>query len=457
MEIQGVHTWRQSQTMWNIRNFARHDANILNPRVSHFNGNKDNIYRYEFPIMQWIIGMFQRLFSEQILWVRLFMFLFGSLGVVGMFFLLKHLTGNELTALISALLFQYSPVFYYYTINPMPDILALSAAIWYTFFILKFIENKKKKYIILAGIALLISTCAKLPFLMYSIISIVYFATVLYKEKRLGKSLFAFAFIQLIFVLPALIWYAWVMPGWEGNPILKGVFEDGLILKHNFNIIRYNLLKNIPQKLLSPPVWLLFFAGIYYCFKQRKFLLWLFALSGITLLYLILESSAIDIGHDYYLFPFLPWLFIVVGYGTETIRRLHLNLKYLLIAVCILSACYTSISTKSMWSLKETIFNSDVFIYREDLKNAAPRDAKCIIMNDESNYVFSYQIDKMGYIFKNDYLPEGWIDDMIKNHNVRYLYSDSKKINADKTVSKFIEKLILVRGSVKVFKLKKVL
>ena len=34
-EIRGIHAWRQTQTAWNIRNFVRHDANILNPRISH--------------------------------------------------------------------------------------------------------------------------------------------------------------------------------------------------------------------------------------------------------------------------------------------------------------------------------------------------------------------------------------------------------------------------------------
>lgn len=51
-EVTGIHTWRQSQTMWNVRNFVRHDNNILNPRISSFNGGKDNLYRYEFPLMQ---------------------------------------------------------------------------------------------------------------------------------------------------------------------------------------------------------------------------------------------------------------------------------------------------------------------------------------------------------------------------------------------------------------------
>ena len=70
-ELSGIHTWRQTQTQWNIRNFYRHDHNILNPRVASFNGGKDNIYRYEFPIMQWCIAQLQRPFGEGIIVTRL--------------------------------------------------------------------------------------------------------------------------------------------------------------------------------------------------------------------------------------------------------------------------------------------------------------------------------------------------------------------------------------------------
>ncbi len=39
-EIRGWHSWRQAQSMCNIRNFERHDANIMNPRLSRFNSKK---------------------------------------------------------------------------------------------------------------------------------------------------------------------------------------------------------------------------------------------------------------------------------------------------------------------------------------------------------------------------------------------------------------------------------
>ncbi|NJN78975.1 MAG: glycosyltransferase family 39 protein [Saprospiraceae bacterium] len=189
-EIRGVHNWRQSQTAWNIRNFVRHDANILNPRISNFNNPKnDNIYRYEFPIMQWSIAMVQKVFGEHVTIMRLSIFLLGALTIIGFFFLLKALDLNDWTALIGAILLQFSPVFYYYSINPIPDNLALTGAVWYLYLILKYFKKGKNSYLIGAAVSLLIATWAKLPFLMFSIGSIVYFFKEIIHQKKISKGL----------------------------------------------------------------------------------------------------------------------------------------------------------------------------------------------------------------------------------------------------------------------------
>jgi len=68
--------------------------------------------------------------------------------------------------------------------------------------------------------------------------------------------------------------------------------------------------------------------------------------------------------------------------------------------------------------------------------------------------MFSYQIDKMGYVFANDNLPVAWIKKLILNHHVEYMYSDSEKINCDREIANYIDELILEKGSIKVFRLK---
>jgi len=458
VDIRGIHTWRQSQTMWNIRNFYRHDANILNPRVSHFNGGKDNIYRYEFPIMQWSIAMLEKVFGERISVVRISIFIIGLISVIFFYLLLQVLGLNKLAAFGGTILFQFSPVFYYYNINPIPDNLALMGGVMYLYFIFIYIKNKKLSYLIWASIAILISTFAKLPFLMFSIISIVYFIKSIFIRKKISRELFAFALIQFIFLLPAFLWYAWVMPGWTGNPILTGIFKNSIPFNKIIEIISYHIRVMFPFILLNPSSWLfLVFSIIFYKKWQeyKNYAIYIIALIIITFLYFILEFNAIGTVHDYYMMPFLPWLYILVSIGIDFLIKINWKIAKAIIYILIFISPFFAYSLdKDNWSIEKSYFNQDVFKYKKQLKNAVPQNEQCIILNDKSYYVFSYQIDKMGHIFNNDYLPIGWIDDMVKNFGIKYMYSDSRKIDTSAAFQPYIDSLILQAGSVKVFKLK---
>lgn len=454
-DIQGIHSWRQSQTMWNIRNFVRHDNNILNPRINSFNGGHDNLYRYEFPVMQWTIAQVERVFGENIEIVRMLIFLIGIFSIFGIFFLIHHLIGNWLVALVTSVLFQYSPLFYYYTINPIPDNLALCGGIWYFYFILKYYDTQKYKYLILGSISLLIAVLAKLPFIMYSVVSIYLFFNQIKKQKKLTIQDVKISLLQVAFLVPAITWYLWVIPTWTGNPVLYDtILGAKFVFSEYLPIIRYHASEMFPNILLSMPIWILFIIGIWGMIRRKFSVNWIYSLVLITFLYLIVELKSIGVVHDYYMFPFLPWLFVIIGLGIELIRRFSPKMKFLLLTICIFSAIYTQKTTYSKWSIEKSYFNKDVFLYSEELKNLISNDEHCIILNDASGYIFSYRIDKMGYIFKDDYLPMEWIDDMIRNQHVHYMYSDSEKLNNSSEFVKFIDEVMLVKGSIKVFKLK---
>lgn len=451
-DIQGLHSWRQSQTMWNIRNFVRHDSNILNPRTNIFNGTNDNVYRYEFPIMQWSIAMVQKVFGEKIEIVRLMMFLFGAFATIGMYLLVWQLCNSKFTAIVTAFLFQFSPIFYYYTFTPLPDILALTCGIWYIYFMLKFDKRLKIEYLILGSLFLLLSTLAKLPYLMFAIVGIQVFISL--RSKLNYSKIIYFSAIQTLALFPALLWYIWVMPGWTGNPVLTGIFKVNYSMFEFVKLIGFHTIKMIPNKLLLFPVWIPFAIGVLQVLRNRNNFKWLLGLFGITSLYLFLQLTTIGRDHDYYLLPFLPWLFIVVSLGIHQIAN---NQKYRAIAIpamCIISVLYTVFITKTWGSLEKTSFNKDVFIYSSELKNVVPDDELCIILNDVSGYIFSYRIDKMGYIFKDDSLPVEWLDDLVRNHNVKYVYSDSDKINNSPEFLNYVEKTIITKGSIVVFKLR---
>lgn len=452
-EIRGIHNWRQSQTAWNIRHFVRDDANILNPRISHFNTRReDNIYRYEFPLMQWSIAMAQKVFGESVIIIRISVFLLGALTIIGFFNLLKAIDIDDWAALIGAVLLQFSPIFYFYTINPIPDNLALTGAVWYLFFFVKYLKNKEKKYLFGLSISLLIATWAKLPFLMFSIVSVIYFFKEIIHQKKVDKALLIFTVLQLLFLIPAFAWYAWVMPEWEGNGILQGIFKNKIERKEIRRIIHYHWHVMFPQNLLNYIVLIPAVLGLF-LIQKNKFAWLIYAQIGITFLYFILQFNMIGTVHDYYMMPFLPWLYAAIAIFMNQIIK-NRYFKYLSIPIIIFSALLTFNYTKDFWSIEKSYFNPDAYTYQKQLQKAVPNDELCIIFDDYSHYIFSYIIDKEGYIYYENGLRGEWVEGLIRDKKVTYMYSNNRRIEQDSLVQLSIDSLILEAGSINVFKLK---
>lgn len=440
--------------MWNVKNFARHDANILNPRLSKWNTESgDNIVRLEFPILQWFIGMQYKLFGERIIIMRCIMMVIGLFGVLALFQIIHFETKNMLAASLTAGLVQFSPLFYYYIINPLPDLLALSMGFWYIYFIRRYRHEGRFKLLILACSFLMISTLAKLPFLMFSIISVYYFLTDLFKKTERNKAIKDASLILLFLVIP-VCWYSWVMPSWGTSGVLTGVFEHGLFTAENKAIFFAHMKSIFPHRLFSWPLYPLILMGFIYIITNIKKSLWVWSLIFIVLSYFILELSTINIYHDYYLLPLIPPFYILIGLGVNYALDIAKSNWIVILAVIALSALYCKNQIDNDWSIEKSYTNPDFFNHAEDLKKAAPRDVQCIIMRDLSGSVLSNQIDKQGHIFDSDTFPMGWVKDMILTKNVKYMYSDSEEMNSHMESSEYLDTLVMTRGSVNVYKLK---
>jgi len=431
--------------MWNVRNYIRHDGNILNPRLSHFNEGKDNIVRLEFPLMQWLMSKVMLVFGEDIVITRLFMLLISILSTLGMYQLFRSFCRDNSLSLIASLFFSNSPLFFYYAVNPMPDALALCCGIWYLVMLKQYERENSRKWLWLSCALLCLSALCKLPFILFGSVSLL----LMRRQIKDYRRLLEIGAVHLMFVLPVVLWYFWVIPTWAPSPVLGGILNYGIYLSTLGEYAWYHLSTMFPLIIMSPISLILFIYGLAHLKKKRdiEWVIWLAAATGI---YLILEINAIGKIHDYYMLPFLPWIFIVVGHG---IKKLYVTRPRLLYLCLVIQLIYTPIATDRWWSVKDDIINSEVYLFQEELKDAVPSDALCIILNDPSRVMFSYQIDKMGFVFDNDHLPVEWIDDMRDNYNVRYMYSDSELVNNNVEVLSRICKEILVVGRVKVFEL----
>jgi 4-amino-4-deoxy-L-arabinose transferase-like glycosyltransferase len=241
-DLNGMHLWRQTETQTNIQNFYRHDYNILNPSCNIFNGNKGNIKRFEFPIMQWLIANFYFIFGDKIIITRAMMFFLGAIGILGFLKLLWILTKNTITTIAGTFVFSFAPLYYFYVINPMPDVFAFVCSIWYVYFFIYYLETNKYYALLLSGALISLSILAKLPFVIYGVAPAFYVLSKLFNNVKNIRDSQTLNIISVFSVslIPPIIWYSWVIPTWGTETVVGGILNGGFNFEKYINILKYH-------------------------------------------------------------------------------------------------------------------------------------------------------------------------------------------------------------------------
>jgi hypothetical protein len=455
-ELVSFHTWRQVQTQSNINNFYEEDMNILNPRRND-RGAGDGIHRLEFPFMQWLVACLYHVFGDHLIISRMFMFITGLFSVFGMYRLLQAIFSNRVIAAIGAWAFNFSPGFYYYTINPLPDNFALCCSIWGLALFFQWIRNNKYRLLVPACFLLSLGALCKLPFILYFAVPQMYFLLQII-SRGWKKELLPKVPVVSFFMLLPLVWYVPVISQWHGNGVVGGIFENPVPAPVLIDYLLHNLLTTLPELLLNYGSLLFFLCGFYFLFRNRAYKHPLFPVfffwSIAVLCYFLFEINMIADVHDYYLFPFYPILFMLVGYGAWNLLQQPFNFtKYLSILLLILLPFTAMLRMRNRWNTEAPGFNPDLLIYKNELRSAVPGDALCITGNDPSFSIFFYYIDKKGWNVDNDQLDGERLKSMIME-GAQYLYSDSRSLEAKQDIVPYLDKKILEKGSIRVFRLR---
>ncbi|MBI4944812.1 MAG: glycosyltransferase family 39 protein [Bacteroidetes bacterium] len=454
VDLVGYHVWRQTQTQNNIESFYKEDFNILHPKTND-RGNGSGIQRLEFPVMQWLFACFYKLFGDHLIISRILSFIIGIFSMIGIYFLLKNIFHNSVIGLIGAWTFTFSPVFYYYTMNPLPDNFALCCSIWGLAFFFQWISQKIFLQLFISGCLLSLGILAKLPFILFLSVPVIYFFL---ETKSNRKYYLRFLFLFLL-LIPPFIWYAKaIAPHW--SPVVYGIFDEhNLSMIRILDILQFNLISTLPELLINYGSVFFFLYGFYYIYKKEvykniRFKIFL-AFAVVLLLYFLYEMHIIAKIHDYYLFPFLPLIFITVSYGCfhllNSQKKLLVRFGFFLLLILPVTA-YVRADTR--WDIQDPGFNSDLLVYKNELRNAVPDTALCIVGNDESKNIFLYYVNKRGWAFENNDLDSIKIKTMI-DKGAEYLYCDSREVDEKKEIKSFLDSLIIQKGTVKIYTLKK--
>ena len=106
------------------------------------------------------------------------------------------------------------------------------------------------------------------------------------------------------------------------------------------------------------------------------------------------------------------------------------------------------------WNTEQPNFNPDILTHKIELQEAVPNDALCIVGSDKSRFIYFYHLNKKGWNFHNRIISTAELEDIIRQGG-EYLYSDDRALDENEALQPYFEELILERGTVKVFKLKK--
>jgi 4-amino-4-deoxy-L-arabinose transferase-like glycosyltransferase len=252
-ELTGYHVWRQTH-------LYEEDFNIFNPKRAE-RGNGDGIFRMEFPLMQWLIAACYKVFGNHIFITRLIMLLIGCASICGIYSLAYTWFKNELVALFTAWCFCFSPVVYYYTVNPLPDNLALCFCIWSLVYVSYWIKLKKVIHLWAYAIFLSLATLCKLPFAVYYAMA---FSAVLIHsyQHRIVLPKYILPFIATV-IFP-IAWYALVIPSWNHTGIREGIFGHSNSLTLLFDYAIGNLVSTLPELLVNYASFPFLLAGFYH-------------------------------------------------------------------------------------------------------------------------------------------------------------------------------------------------
>lgn len=427
-ELLGVHAWRQCETASNVANFANVNSDILSPRVFSLEWI-GGLKRMEFPLMQWIFAWFWRIFGESIWSLRMMSWLIGFFASIAIFKISEQLFKSRLVALLAAWCWMHSPLIFYYSINPLPDNFALMAALWGMYFFVKAYRDQKWISFFISSCFLALSTATKLPFVFFFSLPWAYELARLFHSRGksilsgLGRVLPSF----LILTLP-LAWYAWVIPTWSGNGVVKGVLTTKMDeIPELLRILLQNIISILPELLLNYASVLFFILGIFTIFKGRyykhilAFPFSMLAFSAVS--YFIFEINMITDVHDYYLFPFMPGIFIFVGFGLNYILSERKGVFVLLMAIALVVLPITA-SLRVAPRFNTNNSSKHLAKCSVEIQNVLPKDAIIISADDESPHITLFHFRRFGWTTSKSRFDEAKFEFWLKGGATHFVSRD---------------------------------
>ena len=389
----GSHVWRQCNTLAMSRNFTEEGMNILEPRIDRRN-ETNGITGSHFPLYEWGLAVCFKVFGFSETLARTYSLLISTTAMLAVYLLLTLSGSSRPYAAAGGLLLLSVPQVYYDGINAMPDILALSSALFSLYFCLRCFAKDRLTDAIISVFFAIVCGLIKFQFLIIPFSALAFMPL----NKRSLRFTLPAAFFTLLSVF---LWYRYALQLTERSNLREyGLWIKAVDMKTALHTVLGNLSSDLPELLAGWPMFLalcvLLFKAYRHLLKGRFGLMLLIWCSGFTLFYIVAIERMQH--HSYYFMALIP-VFVLASVRLFESRKIPF---IWILTLCALNFIWSFARiVPSRWQaghqgIPVEFTNPE---QRSALTLAVPYGERCLVGPDISGCIYFYFTHSKGYSF----------------------------------------------------------
>lgn len=410
--IEMAHNWRQAFTNIVARNFLEIDNNIFYPRALIF-GNNPGIVGTEFPLLNYLIYIFAKLFGYAHWYGRLINLAVTSVGIWYFYrivfkYLKPSIAFNSTIILICSIWFIFAR-------KSMPDTFSISIVFIGLYYGLNYLYEKGTGNLICYVLFTMLGILCKIPGIYFLCV----FAVPLLNEKVSLQPKFYFAIATILFLIPVFLWYFYWVPhldGMYGNRLyFPRSLKDGSI--EVFGNLKLLFERFYFSSLQSYICLTAFLIGMFFLFKElSKVIVFTFFLLVFVFFIFILKTGIVFPLHSYYIIPFTPLMVIIAAFALDHLKNKNLQLLVLFLIII-----------ESVANQQDDFFTKTSQIYKLGLENVADQLSNrndLIAVNGGESPQLIYFAHRNGWRLSEEQLNDNNYIHKIKEEGCRYIFLD---------------------------------
>lgn len=393
------HSWRQADTVSVTREYLKHGIDLLTPTyhdLSDIPSGKDNPRGYrmvEFPILNALIAVIIQATPGLGAWPVHLVSRAVSIGLavlttIGLYHLVARVFRPSM-GLAAALSFALMPFSIFFTTTALPENLLLTSSTWALYAGVVAVKTNRWTPKLVFGVLLGLSFLIK-PMVVFLLPGLWWY----HFRHRGIKSVFDWQFwgIQLLSMVPLLLWRTWIARFPEGIPASDWLL-NGSNIRFTGAFFRWIFAERIAK-------WMLGYFGIVLVFLgwslrgPKHSGEWLRFTSLGLLAYLVVFATG-NVTHDYYQMLLLPTMAVLIGVGVVA-SFVGPSSKVTVLPFALASLLFAGAFS---WFHVRDLFNINnpaIVEAGRAVARLTPEDAKVIApyMGDTA---FLYQTDRTGW------------------------------------------------------------